>query len=147
MRMIVGCSGPSCSQWSAAVRPPHGVTFGPIWAFAHPVTKRWFSMRTSLILDVNPDPEALDWEQEFLTRIETAVIGCCGPDRVNSCPLLEGKPCSKIEAADGVLFQLDPRPRRAPPDPREVREAPRCPDPRRGERRAAGALGAPPPPR
>ncbi len=64
-------------------------------------------MRMPVILDVNPDPEALDWEQDFLTRIETSVIGCCGPDRVGGCPLLEGKPCAKIEAADGVLFQLD----------------------------------------
>lgn len=64
-------------------------------------------MRTPVILDVNPDPEALDWEQDFLTRIETSVIGCCGPDRVGGCPLLEDKPCAKIEAADGVLFQLD----------------------------------------
>ena len=64
-------------------------------------------MRMPVILDVNPDPEALDWEQDFLTRIETSVIGCCGPDQVGGCPLLEGKPCAKIEAADGVLFQLD----------------------------------------
>ena len=64
-------------------------------------------MRTPVILDVNPDPEALDWEQDFLTRIETSVIGCCGPDRVGGCPLLVDKPCAKIEAADGVLFQLD----------------------------------------
>ena len=53
-------------------------------------------MRTSVILDVNPDPEALDWEQD-LPRIETSVIGCCGPDHVNSRPLLEGKPCAEIE--------------------------------------------------
>lgn len=64
-------------------------------------------MNTPVILDVNPDPDALDWEQDFLTRIETSVIGCCGPDHQGGCPLLEGDACAKIEAADGVLFQLD----------------------------------------
>ena len=64
-------------------------------------------MRTPVILDVNPDPDALDWEQDFLTRIETQTITCCGPDTQGGCPLLQGESCTKIEAADGVLFQLD----------------------------------------
>lgn len=64
-------------------------------------------MRTPVILDVNPDPEALAWEQDFLTRIEAHTVGCCGPDAQGGCPLLQGKSCAKIEAADGVLFQLD----------------------------------------
>jgi hypothetical protein len=64
-------------------------------------------MRTPVILDVNPDPEALEWEQEFLTRLDVPVIGCCGPDARGGCPLLVGEPCPKIEAADGVIFQLD----------------------------------------
>ena len=64
-------------------------------------------MRTPVLLDVNPEPAALDWEQDFLIRIETSVITCCGPDRQGGCPLLRGEPCAKIEAADGVLFQLN----------------------------------------
>lgn len=64
-------------------------------------------MRTPVILDVNPDPEALDWEQDFLTRLETGSVSCCGPGAQGGCPLLEGKSCAKIEVADGVLFQLD----------------------------------------
>lgn len=62
---------------------------------------------TPLILDVNPDPRALEWEQDFLTRIENPVIGCCGPDAQGGCPLLSGEPCGKIEGADGVIVQLD----------------------------------------
>ena len=64
-------------------------------------------MRRPLILDVNPDPDALHWEQDFLTRIETETITCCGPDPQDGCPLLQEKPCAKIEVADGILFQLD----------------------------------------
>ena len=64
-------------------------------------------MITPVILDVNPEASALDWELDFLTRIETPVIGCCGPDAQGRCPLLRGEPCAKMEAADGVLFQLD----------------------------------------
>lgn len=64
-------------------------------------------MRTPLVLDVNPDPEALDWEQDFLGRLEIPVTKCCGPDTRDGCPLLGGEPCVKLEGADGVLFQLD----------------------------------------
>lgn len=64
-------------------------------------------MRAPMILDVNPDPEALNFEQDFLNRLEIPVTKCCGPDAVGGCPLLRGEPCLKIEHADGVLFQLD----------------------------------------
>lgn len=64
-------------------------------------------MRTPVLLDVNPEPAALDWEQDFLSRIETSVITCRGPEREGGCPLLRREPCAKLEAADGVLFQLN----------------------------------------
>ncbi len=64
-------------------------------------------MRTPTVLDVNPDPDALDWEQDFLGRLEIPVTRCCGPDAIGGCPLLKGEACTKIEGADGVLFQLD----------------------------------------
>lgn len=64
-------------------------------------------MNKAVILDVNPDSYELDWEQDFLSRIETLVVSCCGPDTQGGCPLLRGEPCAKIEVADGVLFQLD----------------------------------------
>lgn len=64
-------------------------------------------MRTPVVLDINPDPEALDWEQDFLGRLELPVITCRGPLEPGGCPLLKGNACGKIEAADGVLFQLN----------------------------------------
>lgn len=64
-------------------------------------------MRQATILDVNPDPSALAWEQDFITRLEDHVVGCRGPRGEGRCPILNGRHCSKIEEADGVLFQLD----------------------------------------
>jgi hypothetical protein len=64
-------------------------------------------MRNPVILDVNPDIEALDWEAEFLGRLEAHVITCMGPEATGLCPMLEGRPCPKVDAADGILFQLD----------------------------------------
>lgn len=65
------------------------------------------AMRTPVVLDVNPDPTALEWEQSFLTRLDVPTIACCGPETRGGCPLLVGEDCHKIRAADGVLFQLD----------------------------------------
>jgi hypothetical protein len=64
-------------------------------------------MKKPMILDVNPDPDALDWEEDLLARFDISTIGCCGPDARGGCPLLSNQPCAKIDAADGVLFQLD----------------------------------------
>lgn len=64
-------------------------------------------MRSPVVLDVNPDPDALDWEQDFLGRLDIPVTRCCGPDAIGGCPLLRGERCTKIEGADGVIFQLD----------------------------------------
>ena len=64
-------------------------------------------MRTPTILDVNPDRDALTWEQDFIGRLEDHVIGCRGPRNEGGCPILRGDHCSKIRAADGVLFQLN----------------------------------------
>lgn len=64
-------------------------------------------MRKPVILDVNPDVEARDWEADLLERLEAHVLTCAGPQRFGACPLLRGKPCAKVDSADGVLFQLD----------------------------------------
>lgn len=63
-------------------------------------------MRTPVILDVNPNPEALDWESEWLERQDVQVVKCGGPHAPGSCPLLRGASCGKVAKADGVLFQL-----------------------------------------
>lgn len=59
------------------------------------------------ILEVNPHPEELDWDQEFLGRMEIPMLRCRGPHGPGKCPILQGKSCGKIEKADGILFQLD----------------------------------------
>lgn len=64
-------------------------------------------MRSPLILDVNPDPHDLEWEADLLERLEAHVITCRGPQPEGACPILQGKECSKISDADGILFQLD----------------------------------------
>ena len=64
-------------------------------------------MSEPVILDVSPDPEELAWEQEWLERLELPVITCTGPHKTGACPLLQGKPCGKVDKADGILFQLD----------------------------------------
>jgi hypothetical protein len=64
-------------------------------------------MRTPVVLDVNPDPDALGWEQEWLTRAGLPVIPCCGPEVEGGCPILNNGRCNKIYDADGVIFQLD----------------------------------------
>jgi len=63
-------------------------------------------MRNPVILDVNPDPDELEWEGDWLERQDVEVVTCRGPHALGPCPLLVGKPCGKIERADGVLFQL-----------------------------------------
>jgi hypothetical protein len=64
-------------------------------------------MRTPVVLDVNPNPESLDWEQEWLTRTGLPVIRCCGPEVQGGCPILDNGRCRKSHEADGVIFQLD----------------------------------------
>ena len=65
-------------------------------------------MRPSpVILNVNPDPDALAWEQEWLQRLDLPVVNCSGPHHVGQCPLLKGLSCGKVARADGILFQLD----------------------------------------
>jgi len=64
-------------------------------------------MSEPVVLDVNPDPNELAWEQEWLERLDLPVITCSGPHQVGACPLLQGQPCGKVEKADGILFQLD----------------------------------------
>lgn len=40
------------------------------------------------------------------------VVCCSGPDEHEACPAVEGRPCTRVEAADVVLNQLtDPRTR------------------------------------
>jgi len=64
-------------------------------------------MRKSVILDVNPDPDALYWEEDWLERQDVDVVRCGGPHAPGACPLLRGKACGKIVKADGILFQLN----------------------------------------
>lgn len=64
-------------------------------------------MRIPVILDVNPEPEALTWEHDFLQRLDIPVEPCCGPGERGACPMLSSDHCSKVDKADGVLFQLD----------------------------------------
>jgi len=64
-------------------------------------------MGEAVILDVNPDPSELAWEQEWLERLDLPVISCGGPHQPGDCPLLQGRPCGKVEKADAILFQLD----------------------------------------
>jgi hypothetical protein len=64
-------------------------------------------MRKPVILDVNPDVEARDWEADLLERLEAHVLTCSGPLKPGTCPLLRGEACTKVDSADGVLFQLD----------------------------------------
>lgn len=64
-------------------------------------------MRPPLILDVNPNPEALAWQRGLLKDMSIPVVGCCGPELSGGCPLLRGEHCPKVDAADGVIFQLD----------------------------------------
>ena len=64
-------------------------------------------MRNPVILDVNPDPEALHWEDDWLGRQDVDVVTCEGPHEPGGCPLLRGEPCGKIKKADGILFQLN----------------------------------------
>lgn len=73
-------------------------------------------MRNAVILDVNPDPDALDWEDDWLERQDVDVVRCQGPHAAAPCPLLLGHPCGKVLKADGVLFQLN----LAIPDHREI---------------------------
>lgn len=65
------------------------------------------AMRAPVILDVNPDPGELDWEQHWLGDLGLPVVTCEGPHGPRDCPLLRGERCGKVEKADGILFQLD----------------------------------------
>lgn len=64
-------------------------------------------MRPPVILDANPNRMALEAESTFLTNAGVQVIRCRGPQQPGGCPLLQGKRCGKVAAADGVVFQLD----------------------------------------
>ena len=64
-------------------------------------------MRNPVILDVNPDPDDLAWEQDFLKRLDIPVHSCRGPKDPGGCPILRNERCMKIEGVDGVLFQLN----------------------------------------
>src|SRR3954451_5404092 len=34
------------------------------------------------------------------------VVCCSGPDERDACPAVDGRPCARVEAADGVFYQL-----------------------------------------
>ena len=56
-----------------------------------------------LILDVTPNGQD---DRAFLEKLGHPVLVCHGPDMGHLCPLLKGS-CDMIDAAHGVVFQLD----------------------------------------
>jgi len=60
--------------------------------------------RDGLILDVTPGHEA--FERDFLETLGHPVLVCHGP-RPHECPLIEEGSCEMLDAAHGVVFQLD----------------------------------------
>lgn len=64
-------------------------------------------MKTPTILDVNPSSGDIAWEEDFMKKLELHVLLCAGPETRGGCPILEGKDCSLMSQADGILFQLD----------------------------------------
>jgi len=56
-----------------------------------------------LILDVTPNGRS---DRAFLEKLGHPVLVCHGPEMGHLCPLLKGH-CDMIDAAHGVVFQLD----------------------------------------
>jgi hypothetical protein len=60
----------------------------------------------SVILNVTPG-DGRDLEEDLLTKAGHTVLACSGPSDVDRCPVLFGEECPLVEAAHGVVFQLD----------------------------------------
>jgi hypothetical protein len=52
-------------------------------------------------------PEGVPSDAEFLERLGHDVLVCHGPPAKTLCPILKGEGCSVVEAAHGIVFQLD----------------------------------------
>jgi hypothetical protein len=65
-------------------------------------------MKKPLVLVVDADAKDLEWEKRFLEDVlEEEASVCRGPGTDRECPLITGLDCSKLHAADGILFELD----------------------------------------
>lgn len=60
-----------------------------------------------VILIDNPDQLSMQGEADFYRKLGHPVEVCVGPEKEGGCPLLRGEPCTLVEDADGVIFQLD----------------------------------------
>ena len=47
-----------------------------------------------------------DFDRDFLEKLGHPVLVCHGPEIGHACPILKGH-CAMVEAAHGVVFQLD----------------------------------------
>ncbi len=52
-------------------------------------------------------PEGIPSDADFLERLGHEVLVCHGPPAKTLCPILKGEGCSIVEAAHGIVFQLD----------------------------------------
>lgn len=52
-------------------------------------------------------PTDVTFDREFLEKQGHPVLTCAGPGGKRPCPILEGKHCDKLDAAHGVIFELD----------------------------------------
>jgi hypothetical protein len=58
-----------------------------------------------VILDVTP--ASGEFDTDFLERLGHPVLLCHGPGGEKECPLLADDDCGLVDAAHGVIFQLD----------------------------------------
>ncbi len=65
-------------------------------------------------MSVQPDspilfdiPEGIPTDVEFLERLGHQILICHGPPAKTLCPILTGEGCPLIDAAHGIVFQLD----------------------------------------
>jgi hypothetical protein len=59
-----------------------------------------------ILVDVGSGP-AEAFESSLLERFGHPVKVCHGPDHGHLCPLLAGTGCERVDAAHGIIFQLD----------------------------------------
>jgi len=52
-------------------------------------------------------PGDVTFDREFLEKQGHPVLTCGGPGEKGRCPILEGEHCDKLDAAHGVIFELD----------------------------------------
>jgi len=52
-------------------------------------------------------PRGTPTDADFLERIGHEVLVCHGPPSKTLCPIIKGEGCPLVEAAHGIVFQLD----------------------------------------